>query len=263
MSQPFPLDPDEVNEYCRSFWGYGTWGASLWTVGMEEGVAPGIDPLDELRARLAIRRESVSARELTCLPCLHRELGYRGLPQPPFFAEPPGQQHQPTWSAAIRTVLAFEGAPSPIPLELVQAAQRTRLGRFSGGMAVVELLPLPNHSANSWGYHQLAGQKGLEDLASRAGYEKRWRRERASSLVALIKRFEPRGVLLYGAAKSKRDLWADALGVSFRLSDDLENVWHATVGATKVVLAPHPMNGIPAATYEQIGRELREHRCAG
>ncbi len=91
------IDIALLDDFMRRFFGYGSWNARLWFVGMEEG---GGGTSEEIEKRIAAWDRS---DDLADLKVYHKAIG--GFP---WFSQRP--KIQSTWSKLIRVVLA---APPP------------------------------------------------------------------------------------------------------------------------------------------------------
>ena len=187
------IDVPALADYMQRFFGYGSWQAKYWFVGMEEGGGSG---LDEVEARL----RSWDARgrpDLDDLYEFHRAARLMKW----FTSDAPLQR---TWNQLMRAVLVAEGRNAEKPARA--AYQRMRLGRRDGETALLELLPLPSKNVGSWIYGSIAA---LPQLRSRDTYMSSTRPIRLAALRRKIDEHSPHAVVFYG----NRREWRSTFGL--------------------------------------------------
>lgn len=230
------LDTDLVHSFMHTFYGYGSWSARLWFVGMEEG---GGDNIDQLSNRLAIW----NGEELEDLQKFHEPLGGTNW----FGAHPPVQR---TWGKLIRIALCADARPSD--LESVRVYQREELGRRDGASALIELFPLPSPSTKQWTYREA----GMPQIATRETYREFLGEERTVTIQRRIDHFGPRAVVFYGL--SYRPYWEKIAGTPF-LPVQGARFRVAWRNSTVLILAPHPVaRGVRDAEFRTIGEHIRQ-----
>jgi hypothetical protein len=149
-----PLDDQLLDEYIKTFYGYGNYEGDWWLIGMEEG-SGGTD--DEIRTRLRLWNER-GRKELEDVDMFRSspDLAKWFTPRPPL---------QPTWRGLIRLILAAERrATDP---ETARVYQGSELGRVRSNNCILELLPLPANSVEQWIYGE---HSALPHLRSRQTY---------------------------------------------------------------------------------------------
>lgn len=179
-----PLPSDLLAAYAHGFYGYGTWAAPVWFIGMEEG---GGQTCEEVAARLAAW-DIRGRRELEDLPGFHAAYGearWHGK----------GARSQRTWRQLIRMLLLGRGEPDLGGAILEH--QRTDFGRMTGKTCVSELLPLPSPSIGAWHY---ADWSDLEWLKTREAYQNFMLLERACRLRDRVEEHRPPVVVFYGSS---------------------------------------------------------------
>ncbi len=219
-----------------TFYGYGTWSAKLWFVGMEEG---GGDTQEEIGMRL----DAWSGADLQDLRDFHKQL--KGTDW--FSNRPPIQS---TWSKLIRIALCAGNRPSDT--EAVRLFQRDELGRRDGNTALIELFPLPSPSTQHWTY----GACGIPALATREIYRDSMAASRMKTIQDRIDAHKPTAVIFYG--RSYRHYWEEIAGAPFTAIHDTRfEVTHRN--ATLLILARHPVaTGVRNADFCAIGQYVAD-----
>lgn len=237
------LNSDLLERYIDGFYGYGTYSASCWLIGMEEG---GSGTFDEMDYRLRTW-ESRGSLELDDVGAFQQRTGDQKLdrwfqPNPPL---------QPTWKQLIRLFLCSRGiAPH---LETIRSYQSGVLGRSQGDTALLELLPLPSPSTDEWPY---AMHSELSYLQSRRLYRERVLASRSSRLQARIREHAPQFVVFYSL--TYRESWTRIAGAAFQPTA-LEGFYLGTCGTTLLALTKHPTaTGVTNHYFEQAGAILAQ-----
>src|ERR1035437_1687295 len=142
------LDDLILDQFMTSFFGFGSFEAEYWFIGMEEG---GGSSLEEASNRLATW-EKGGEKELEDVRAYHEALNLNR-----YFSDPVALQ--PTWTQLIRIYLVSNGLPDKI--ENIKAFQKEELGRKVGNTCLLELMPLPSPGTNRWNYAQWSDLPGL------------------------------------------------------------------------------------------------------
>lgn len=229
------LDPRLLDDFMLRFFGYGSWDAKLWFIGMEEG---GGTSLEEIEKRLASWDRT---DELADLRAFHAGIGERR-----WFSDRP--KIQSTWGKLIRIALAAQGKPTDT--ESVRHYQQNHLGRRGGAEALIELMPLPSPSTADWLY----ASAGIPSIATRDGYRDTTRPARIAAIRQRIGKHRPEAVVFYGIGYKPqweaitRKPFQPVAGERFEATSD---------GATRFVLAPHAVaTGVSSTQFDAIGRWL-------
>jgi len=182
--------PDTLlNDYAEKFFGFGSWNARIWFVGIEE--AGGWEKKDV--------KNRLDAWE-------HR--GRLDLEDAPSFYPASGNDRwhgaapvlQATWKQLIRILLVARGKPDSD--DAILDYQRHHLGRAKGREYLAELLPLPSPSSTTWNYRDWSD---LPWLQSRSHYQNHVLLGRAHSLQQKLEQSRPRVVIFY--ASSWHRIW--------------------------------------------------------
>jgi hypothetical protein len=226
-------DLEKLDAFIRQFYGYGSWDAPLWFIGMEEGGGRKIEELDR-------RLKAWDGTEaLADLKDYHAALGGTG-----WFAERP--KLQTTWAKLIRIAMKYEG--KAINGEAVRAYQRDELARRAGTTALIELLPLPSPSLSEWLYATL----NVPSLESRESYQTATLPFRKSAIRTRLERHKPEVVVFYGRGYQAH--WEDIAQRPFARPDGYGRFLTAANDATRFVIAPHPAaKGVANADFDAIG----------
>ena len=235
------LDDQLLEDFTLAFYGYGTYRAPLWFVGMEEG---GGASLEELRQRLAAwdRR---GRRDLEDVADYHRSIDIDR-----HWREPVPLQR--TWSKLIRVLLSFQGlAPTT---QDVKAFQRDHLGREHSDTCLIELLPLPSPSTAQWRYSTFST---LPHLSNRQAYVGHLGHGRAEHIRARIAEHRPSAVVFYGLRY--RQWWERIAGTDL-LPGEFDGLRLGHQGVTTYLAMQHPVaRGATTAYFDRVGQLLDAH----
>ncbi len=217
---------DVLERFTTRFFGYGSWAAPIWFVGMEEG---GGSTIEETARRIAAW-ERRGERELEELIGYHRAIGVTRYVE----AHAP---LQPTWAKMIHVLLAAQNLPSDI--ETVRTFQMRSLGRDDGASCIVELLPLPSPDVRSWLYSEW----DVEYLRDRKMYRQHLLPRRIASIRARITTHRPTAVVFLGMAYMKH--WQEIAGTPLNVRESLA----VADGETLFIAARHPASRGTANSY--------------
>ncbi|MDP8922230.1 MAG: hypothetical protein M3O34_05055 [Chloroflexota bacterium] len=191
------LDESLVAEYAERRFGYGSFDAPVWFVGMEEG---GGGSLDEVCLRLDTWAR-LGSQPLDDLREYHLALDH-----PTHFIEPIKLEN--TWKGLMR-LLAGLRREEPTNEELRQY-QAYRLGRHAGETCLIELLPLPSPGMKVWYYKEWTE---LPQLRSRRAYQAYYAPRRVRAIRQLIAQRRQSLVCFYGL--THLPWWRELVGVKF------------------------------------------------
>jgi len=222
----------------NTFFGYGTWNAPIWFVGMEEG---GGNDLAEIQRRLEAWNLR-GRRELEDLVSYHRDIGVtRHIGEKPSL--------QSTWSKLVRVL--FGMANLPPHRESIRKYQGLSFGREAGTTSLVELLPLPSPGLDKWFY----GTSELPFLRTRDIYRDHVRPFRAEAIRRRILESRPKVVAFYGLTYLQ--YWSNVAGVSLEMSRD--PFFSVTVRDTLFLALRHPVShGVTNEYFAEAGHFLVE-----
>ena len=246
VDSPAPTAARRVNielldAFVHGFYGYGTYRAGYWFIGMEEG---GGDTLEEITDRLSAWNE-LGRRELEEVSEFHRKIRKHDLFE--------GHARlQPTWNRLIRIVLAAQGQQTD--RNRIREYQKTSLGRLDGDTCLLELLPLPSPSTQHWLYSALSDLPYLVDRRTYRGQVAEWR---AAALRDRVARYQPRAVVFYGESYH-REYWTAIAGTSgwTTLPQGFRVAEHQ---GTAFVSARHPAaRGLKGEYFQAIGHWLAQ-----
>ena len=232
------LNDPILHQFIHSFYGYGSFAADTWFLGMEEG---GGESLDEVSRRLAVW-QARGGQELEDV-CGYHDALYLGQ----FFREPVKLQR--TWAQLCRMVLVSRGEPAD--LQAVKAYQKDRLGRPAGETCLMELLPLPSPGTDRWFY---ADWSMLPFLTSRSTYQEQVLPVRIKNLKERIQQHQPKFVIFYGMGYWEH--WAAVAEATFtRLAPD--GFGWAKKNDTNFLIIQHPAaKGVSNDYFERAGKLL-------
>ena len=183
--------PDKLlTDYTHGFFGYGSWKAKIWFVGMEEG---GGGSLEDVVSRL-VAWDKKGRKKLQDLRSFHVDRG-----ETRWHLDSPRLQR--TWKQLIRMHLLAHGE-SDSWQEMVRF-QQNEFGKIGGDVCSIELLSLPSPGLDTWHY---ANWSKLSWLKTRDCYTDFLLRDRVSTIQKAIKLYRPPVVVFYGSSWWRR--WA-------------------------------------------------------
>ena len=171
---------DHELEYLLNFVGYGNLDAEVWFLGMEE--AGGGE--SNIRSRLKFRTIEDCAEAHQILGITKHHTGNKII--------------QKTWRGMCYIMLTLEGKETD--RENIRNYQADYLGRFQGNSLLLELMPIPKPSINTWNYEDLFPQ-----FKSRNDYYQTVRPRRINYLQKLFLEHRPKIVIAYGQGIKKKN----------------------------------------------------------
>lgn len=230
------IDNQTLSDFSRGFYGYGTYDAPFWFVGMEEG---GGNSERDISARLQawIAR---GCRELEDVAEYHQAIGITK-----HWTEVPVLQ--PTWARLIRIVLSYRVGTTST--EQVREYQRSRLGRPNGETCLIELLPLPSPGTNRWLYGDLSS---VPELQARETYVRSFSAWRAEHIRSRLSEHKPAFVIFYGMKYMSSWEAISQMALKRAAGRDFHT---ASQGGTTFIAAKHPAaHGASNEYFHSIGQ---------
>jgi hypothetical protein len=231
------LDDVLLADYMGAFFGYGSWNAHYWFVGIEEA---GGNSIDEVRRRLEAWHER-GRRQIEDLADFH----HAACLMPDWFSK--NAWIQTTWKPLILAALTAEGSVTDD--KTILEHQRTTLGREDGETTIIEFLPLPSPSGNNWKY---ASWSKLPEMRIRNTYERAVQKQRVDYVAKVIREYSPPVVVFYG----RRRMWS----VRFQLSaSDLLKTDVGWCGDSLLIATDHTSawSNDALERFEAIGQYIR------
>jgi hypothetical protein len=195
------LTRELIERRLNNFWGYGSFQAPVWFLGMEEGLSPQDKKELDKRFLAADGKLTIDMRrdmaELT---------GHMKWFRPPF-------PIQPAWQYPIALYLFLKNNAEPSQQE-IRGHQSIVLGDMElKETTAIELMPLPSAKADDseWLY----GNHGVPGLRTRQEYMDTYKGRRIQKLKALLTQYHPQLVIFYSA--SYRYDWECAIGAPLSL----------------------------------------------
>ncbi len=192
-----------IQKRINNWWGYGSFEAPVWFVGIEEGLADTTEP--ELEDRL--QSTKTDEKKLTDI----RGEEMRNIPTHMKFFLGENPPLQSLWKYYIRLYLYLKN--SVVPKEnKVREYQKNRFANPSlKETSCLDLMPLPSRGANAscWVYSKY----NINNLESRSKYIQAYRPVRIAKLKNLINNYQPKLVVFGSASKEYLKLWEDVIGI--------------------------------------------------
>lgn len=231
-----------LDAFMHTFYGYGTYKAPYWFVGMEEGGG----------GSLAAAEGRINQWQLRGQPELEPLRESDETSESPWFR--PNPRLQSTWKQLIRMMLVSQGQ-SPSITDL-KAYQRDHLGRANGETCLLELLPLPSPSTRHWFYKS---HTSIRYLQSRDLYRAHLAPIRAAHLKQLITQHTPKVVIFYSANWWYRRYWQQIAPAPFEpVTLTSGTILKATTPETTFIVTKHPVTmGITNRYFHEIGTLLQ------
>jgi len=234
------LPGDLLTEYADKFFGFGTWHAKIWFIGIEES---GGWAEQDVQRRLDVWKQNGKC-ELEDAPTFYPACGNRKW-------HGNGARLQETWTQLVRMLLLSRGIADTD--EAILDYQRNHLGRNDGETCVAELLPLPSPSIKEWRY---SNWSELHWLSSRDCYYAHLLVARAADLARRVKVMSPSAVIFYGS--SFFQTWRFVAGAT-RVEAIPKKLVGFTAGPTAFFVTKHPSALPPGNTRNDYFREIGEY----
>jgi hypothetical protein len=234
------LNDQLLEDFMKGFYGFGSYQAQYWFIGMEEG---GGNSYDAISRQLGIW-DKWGKQELLDVAEYAREMKITQWYD--------GQARlQPTWKHLIRIFLSAESRPTD--KESIRHYQKNYWGTKSGNTCLLELLPLPAPSTNSWIYKEISS---LPYMINRQTYREHIVNTRIGHFQNRIREFRPKVVVFYGSVYdsywktvARTDSWdISATGVRFKSKNP-----------TTFISSVHPVaHGATNECFFNIGKFIAE-----
>lgn len=233
---------DALDGFIKTFVGYGNLRAPMWFLGMEEG---GGRDVGELRLRVSTWNER-GRRATEDLAGFHRAIGVTK-----YFVEDRPKLQQ-TWCALMKVLQAWRGGSTD--LTTLRSVQAKEFGSNDGPAALLELLPLPAQSIDSWPYRELS--TSVPQLASRSSYVDHVLPMRVQLLSQLVRKYRPTAVVCYGLGYAKH--WDSIFEVALNTVEiDKRRCLEGQLGDTTLTIAPHPARASSTKLWTTVGSRLQ------
>ena len=232
-------DQQLLSDYCRKFYGYGTWDSKIWLIGMEEGGAgSATEPAIKKRLELWKRR---GAKDLENAPEFYGALEYATE----WFGKRP--KLQSTWRQLIR-VLFYSNAIEATR-DSIRFYQAQKWGRPECEAAIFEMFALPAGNSQVWPYPSFTDAPFLR---SRDSYVGSFLNCRADCLRKKIEFYQPRSLICYGT--TYKEYFERIICQHFRQTSE-SDIKKASFGQTNCFLIYHPTKkGVTNAYFEKVGK---------
>lgn len=166
------LSDDDLNKLI-DFYGYGSLGANVWFVGMEEGGGGE----ENLLRRLQFNQVEDCREAMKKLEIYDWHWG--------------SQKIQSTWRGMCCIMLAL--ANVPISRDTIRNYQVEKLGRADGKTLLAELMPLPKPNLKSWNYCNV-----LPQFKDSHQYYSTVMPKRIKMFQHLLSQYFPTNIICYG-----------------------------------------------------------------
>ena len=193
MPKEFKRYPKRLAAYAKTFFGFGTWKADCWLIGIEEH---GAANSDEFSSRYH------AWKELKC------NEGLVDLPKFIHSAEIPFEPTNSTWTALNKICLAFDHATEQLAKvkypDKLKGWGRTKHRKGTLQVALIEAMPFPSPSTkdNDWPY---TGWRS-NSMKKRADCGSQFLPERSQIIADRFRHHKPMTVITYGSVFSSQNI---------------------------------------------------------
>lgn len=223
-----------IERRLQNFFGYGSLGAPVWFVGMEEGLGHKTD----IEKKLAIRFRAADGKHTIDM---RRDL-IELTEHMKWFV--PGGSIQPTWKYPIALYLYLKNGKEVFK-EHIRAHQIEVLGDIARKVTTtVELMPLPSQKADesTWLYKKY----GIDGLSSRKDYLATYKKMRALKLRELIGKHKPRLIIFFSLGYRKD--WEFVMGAEAK--EVTPQFFSGETNGT--VFCIMPQSSMPGMSYDRL-----------
>ena len=195
------IEEKSLNHWINKFYGYGSWNASFWFIGYEEG---GGDVPEEVAERIDYFYKVHAPNTDGCL-CDIREL-YRNVairwegPKAGLFTNRYEYRfdnnaiQNGVWKNLIAFVHGYKNENLP---DLLEYQKDTFASSSGNNEALIQLYPLPSPHNHAW-YYSWLDLPQLGFLKSRTLYQQHVFQRRMQTILSNISAYKPEVVLMYG-----------------------------------------------------------------
>ncbi len=216
-------------EAAEKWFGYGTWSAPFWFIGMEQG---GMDDDDHIGWENAWK--DLGGTELIDCRTHHLNMGKEGNLR----WHGPSSRLQNTWGPLIKLLLAFKNPDKPVDLSSAKEYQRTQWGFSQGETVVAEILG--TRAQGLW------EKNDLREV---------YRTNRIQIFKQRLKEHIPVFAVFYG--RGNQHIHEQIVGQRFQM-DEEEFAGFAWHGKTLCVHVKHPVaHGIFGHQWVELGKKIR------
>jgi hypothetical protein len=238
------LDDNTLSAYASTLYGYGSYSAPYWFVGMEEGGGRNFEELEKRITSWDVRGRN----ELEDLREYHTTIGHDK-----WFA--PKAPLQKTWSQYIRIILAAQGRHTD--KETIRSFQVEELGK-TGESCLMELFPLASRSIKIWRYPEWSN---LPQLQTRTAYRNYYGKSRAQHIRSRMLEHSPKAVVFASFSQYYISWWQSITNDSLILTEK-RTCYVGQVGRTFCIIMHHPMSqsGVTNEYFQNIGEMVGNFR---
>ena len=235
-----------IEQFMKTFYGYGNLNGKYWFIGMEEGCGPNwqADVLPRF-----VQWDKRGRSEIENLRNFHFDIGITQHWEP---VDGRPIKLQLTWKRLIETILTANGKLHA--REDIVDYQSQHLGTLEGDICLLELLPLPSPKVREFGYAHLANEQ-YPYFASRALYKNYIMAQRIARIREMIAERQPRHIILYGTSYVRQ--WSNlVMNAEWKQIDN--QIRCCKYLESQVWLVPHPAaRNIPNNLFVTLGENIR------
>jgi hypothetical protein len=222
-----------IENRIKNWWGYGSFEAPVWFVGMEEGLG-GTQPT-ELENRFLATDGKITMdirKGMETVPLHIRAL----------------DEQQPLWDYQIALYLYLKNGTEPKQNERSDYQKRTFANIDVKETACIDLMPLPSRGTKESDWFYAKYDDGNLNLESRSRYLKKYKTARVEALKELINEHKPKVVIFCSLGYLRTGDWAKIIGENPK--EITNQMFFSKRGETAYCVIPQP-HYLPRA-YERL-----------
>jgi len=216
------ISEKNLQYWIDQFYGYGSWNASVWLVGYEEGGGDLPEEVAEKIDYFASTHAAANQPALCDARDLYKHVSYRE-------EGPKGKSFESLYEyrfgndallhGAWKNLIAFTHGYNQDDLPDLRDYQR-KYFLSNEKEAMIRLYPLPSPHSHAWYYRWLMVSEPLSYIRYRERYEQHVYPDRIKTILHQMRKHRPKLVLMYGmnnVQKIKQSFETEFSGIKFRM----------------------------------------------
>jgi hypothetical protein len=229
-----------LEDRIKNFWGYGTWKAPIWFVGIEERFDSAKEG-DDMLMQQFLYTQKYAQDGMLSVDRSHVSEWEHLANLSPFLS---CARQQKTWRLPIKLYLFLKNGQPPDRHDILNFQTDILADSTHAEASTLELSPLPAPSTNEWAY----GTCDLPHLQTRREYQRYLLPQRATHMHKLVKTHAPRLVIFYSANRVTHvPLWEHIAGEKLVVMSNPTrrlSMYFAKTRNTAFCVIPQPTAGV-------------------